>query len=272
MTIEVSGIDFAVEHTAILRDVSCTAPTGAFTGIIGPNGSGKSTLLSMIMRWQQPDSGRVLLDGRDVRGIGRREFARSVAEVEQQSTTVLELTVEQIVELGTIPRSSGWGRPLGEASTEVDDAIEALGLASLRRRTWHTLSGGERQKVQVARALAQRPDVLVLDEPTNHLDVAAGLHLLGLTRQLGLTVVAAIHDLNLAAMFCDRLVVLQEGAVCAEGAPTEVLTPDLLAAVYGIEAQVLVHPATGGPLVVPCATIDAAAPPNPNPREKADIR
>jgi len=259
MTIEVCGVDFTRDGSRILRDVNCVARSGEFTGIIGPNGSGKSTLLSMMVRWQRPDAGHVLLDGRDLRDVGRREFARTVAEVEQHASTVLELTVEQIVELGTIPHAGGWAGPLGEATAAVDAAIATLGLEPLRHRTWHTLSGGERQKTQVARALAQRPSVLVLDEPTNHLDVAAGLHLLGEVSRLGLTVVAAIHDLDLAAMFCDRLVVLHRGAVHAVGTPTEVLTPALLAEVYGIEAQVLVHPSTGGPLVVPCGTADRIA-------------
>ncbi|WP_035719384.1 ABC transporter ATP-binding protein [Gordonia shandongensis] len=260
MTVEVRGVDFARETNHILRDISCTAPAGAFTGIIGPNGSGKSTLLSMITRWQRPDRGSVLLDGHDVRGIPRRRFARTVAEVEQHSETVLDLTVEQIVELGTIPHSTGWGRPLGEPSDDVERALDALRLTGLRHRPWHTLSGGERQKAQVARALAQRPEVLVLDEPTNHLDVSAGLQLLDLTRGLGLTVVAAIHDLQLAAMYCDHLVVLDRGAVRAAGPPTQVLTVDLLAEVYGVRAQVDVHPATGGPLVVLCGVADRADP------------
>ncbi|MGO3327548.1 ABC transporter ATP-binding protein [Gordonia sp. (in: high G+C Gram-positive bacteria)] len=256
MNIEICGVDFALGANHILRDVTCTAASGEFTGIIGPNGSGKSTLLSMIMRWQRPDAGHVLLDGRDVHSVKRRDFARTVAEVEQQSATAMQLTVEQIVELGTIPHGSSWGRPLGESMTGVDDAIDALGLHTLRRRTWHTLSGGERQKVQVARALAQRPTVLVLDEPTNHLDVSAGLGLLDTVRRLDLTVVAAIHDLNLAAMYCDRLVVLREGAVHAVGTPTDVLTPTLLAEVYGIDAEVIGHPRTGGPLVVLCESME----------------
>ncbi|MGB3697629.1 MAG: ABC transporter ATP-binding protein [Gordonia sp. (in: high G+C Gram-positive bacteria)] len=250
--IVVREIDFTRDGNRILQQVSADLPAGQFTGVIGPNGSGKSTLLSMIMRWQKPDAGHILLGGIDVRAIRRRDFARIVAEVEQHSATVMELTVEQIVELGTIPHSSGWGRPLGEASDAVEEAIATVGLQSLRRRAWHSLSGGERQKTQVARAVAQRPRVLVLDEPTNHLDAAAGLQILDLARGLGLTVVAALHDLQLAAMYCDRLIVLDGGRVCAEGAPAEVLTPDLLAQVYGLDAEVMPHPRTGAPMVVMC--------------------
>ncbi|MGB3707665.1 ABC transporter ATP-binding protein [Gordonia sp. (in: high G+C Gram-positive bacteria)] len=259
MNFDVYGASVIRDGNPILSDVTCSARAGEFTGIIGPNGSGKSTLLSLLMRWQKPDTGRVLLGGRDVQTIRRREFARTVAEVEQHSATVLDLSVEQIVELGTIPHDAGWGRPLGEASQDVERALDALGLRPLRRRAWHTLSGGERQKVQVARALAQRPEVLVLDEPTNHLDVSAGVQLLSAVRELELTVVAAIHDLHLAAMFCDRLVVLDQGVVQAIGTPTEVLTPTLLAQVYGIDAEVIEHPRTGAPLVVVCGAADQHA-------------
>lgn len=252
MTIEVCGVDFSRNDNHILRNINCGARAGEFTGIIGPNGSGKSTLLSLMVRWQQPDKGHIRLNGRDLRHIGRRDFTRTVAEVEQHATTVMDLTVEQIVELGTIPHIGSWGRPFGQPPEEVDGAITMLGLHSLRHRKWHTLSGGERQKTQVARALAQRPTILILDEPTNHLDIAAGLQLLGQLQRLSLTVIAAIHDLDLAAMFCDRLIVLCNGAVHAIGTPTEVLTRELLAEVYGIDAEVLIHPRTGGPLVVPC--------------------
>lgn len=255
--IEMRAVSFARGERRILDDVTARAPAGRFTGVIGPNGSGKSTLLSMVMRWQRPDAGQVLLGGTDVRELGRREFARTVAEVEQHSATVLELSVEQIVELGTIPHAGGWARPLGDAAHEAHQAIGTLGIEHLRHRTWQTLSGGERQKVQMARALAQRPKVLVLDEPTNHLDVAAGLHLLQLARDLGLTVLAALHDLQLAAMYCDHLVVLDEGRVRAQGSASEVLTPELLADVYGLDAQVLRHPVTGGPLIVMCGVVSA---------------
>ena len=262
-TLDVQGVDVTIDGTEILRDVSCRMPSGRFTGVIGPNGSGKSTLLAALTRWRAPDGGRVMFDDRDVRSIRRRELARIVAEVEQHSETVLELSVEQIVELGTIPRAAGrgtalsaWGRPPGEAVEEADRAIETVGVGELRHRTWQTLSGGERQKVQVARALAQDPQVLVLDEPTNHLDVAAGLTVLNLVRSLDLTVVAALHDLNLAAAYCDHLVVLRDGRVHAEGSPAEVLTPTLLADVYGLDAEVSPHPRTGAPMVVVCGVAE----------------
>lgn len=250
--LDVQAVDVTIGGTAILRDVSCRIPAGRFTGVIGPNGSGKSTLLSTLTRWLAPDGGRVLFDDRDVRTIRRRRLARIVAEVEQHSATVLELTVQQIVELGTIPRSGGWGRPLGEAVDDADRAIETVGIGDLRHRSWQSLSGGERQKVQVARALAQDPQVLVLDEPTNHLDAAAGLTVLNVVCALGLTVVAALHDLNLAATYCDHVVVLCDGRVHAEGPPTAVLTPGLLADVYGLDAEVLPHPRTGAPMIVVC--------------------
>jgi len=183
----------------------------------------------------------------------RREFARTVALVEQHSSTELELTVEQIVELGVIPHRGGWARPAAVGAAEVvTESIAMAGITDLRHRLWQSLSGGEKQKTQLARAFAQRPCVLLLDEPTNHLDVSASLELLDLIRRRGLTTVAAMHDLNLAAMYCDHLVVLREGHVVTEGPTESVLTEELLADVYGLDAIVTPHPRTGRPTVTLC--------------------
>ncbi|WP_024792865.1 ABC transporter ATP-binding protein [Tomitella biformata] len=237
----------------ILDAVSCTAPAGKLTGLIGPNGSGKTSLLSMLARLERPDAGQALLGSMPVSSVPRRAFAQAVAVVEQHSVTELELTVAQIVELGAIPRQGGWARSLASVEQElVDWCLEMAGITGLRERVWQTLSGGEKQKTQLARSLAQQPAVLLLDEPTNHLDVAAGLELMALARELGRTTVAAMHDLQLAAMYCDHLVVLRRGRVEAEGAPVDVLTPELLDRVYGVEALVQAHPRTGRPLVILC--------------------
>ncbi|GAA3958236.1 ABC transporter ATP-binding protein [Gordonia caeni] len=252
-SIDLEGVSFSVGEKRLLSEVSAAVPAGLFTGLIGPNGSGKTTLLSTIARWTRPDSGRVLLDGKPVGDYPRRDFARVVATVEQHSATETELTVEQIVDLGTIPRAGGRLRRT-DTRELVNQAIGLLGLEPLRRRTWQSLSGGERQKTQIARALAQQPAVLLLDEPTNHLDVSASLEVLQLLRALRVTAVAALHDLQLAAMYCDHLIVLDGGRVVAHGPVAEVLTPELLAEVYGLDAEVVPHPRTGAPMVVLCGT------------------
>lgn len=256
--IRAENVSWSVDGTTILDGVTCHAPSRRITGLIGPNGSGKTSLLSAMARLTRPDRGRVMIGDEPAAEIGRREFARTVALVEQHSATELELTVEQIVELGAIPHRGGWARPaaVGTAAV-VTESLATAGITELRHRLWQSLSGGEKQKTQLARAFAQRPCVVLLDEPTNHLDVSASLELLDLIRARGLTTVAAMHDLNFAAMYCDHLVVLDRGRVVTEGVPEKVLTEELLADVYGIDAIVQPHPRTGRPMVVLCGTTDA---------------
>ncbi|PTR28879.1 iron complex transport system ATP-binding protein [Rhodococcus sp. OK519] len=261
--IRVDDVTWSVGGATILDGITCRAPSRGFTGLIGPNGSGKTSLLSAMARLTRPDSGRVEIDGDSATAMNRREFARTVALVEQHSATELELTVEQIVELGVIPHRGGWARPAAVGTADVvTESLAMAGITALRHRLWQSLSGGEKQKTQLARAFAQRPCVLLLDEPTNHLDVSASLELLDLIRGRGLTTVAAMHDLNLAAMYCDHLVVLSGGRVVTEGSPETVLTEDLLADVYGLDAIVQPHPRTGRPMVVLCsnAVVDAERP------------
>ncbi len=240
-------VSWSVGEQRILADVEVEVPTGSFTGLLGPNGSGKSTLLRGLSRLGDLDEGVVHLDGDDVHRLPRRALARRLALVEQRSDTDLDLTVLDVVLLGRTPYRSALQ---ADSATDVAIAryhLERVDLVHLAERRWHTLSGGEQQRVHLARAMAQEPSLLVLDEPTNHLDVAHALQLLALVRHAGLTVLAALHDLNLAAAFCDRLVVLHEGRVAAAGTPEEVLTPELLVEVYDVEAEVTTHPRTGRP-------------------------
>ncbi|RLV56244.1 ABC transporter ATP-binding protein [Aeromicrobium phragmitis] len=243
--LSVQEVTVSFSGSAVLQGATVLVPEGGFTGIIGPNGSGKSTLLRSIARLLAPDGGAIVIGDDDIARLPRRELARRLALVEQNVTTDIDLTALQVVLLGRIPHQSAW-----QGSSEVDRAIalhhlEKVGMADKADRSWHRLSGGEQQRVQLARAFAQEPTVLALDEPTNHLDIAHALQLLATVQHIGLTVVAALHDLNLAAMFCDHLMVLHEGRVMSSGAPEEVLTPELLRAVYGVEASVEPNPITG---------------------------
>jgi len=237
----------------IVDGVSVSVASGSVTGLLGPNGAGKSSLLRLLAGVTSPDAGVVLADGADVHRLPRRERARAMALLEQETHPSVPLTVRDVVLLGRIPHRAAFSLPrAGDDATDEAIALESLatvGLTGFERRDFATLSGGERQRVQVARALAQQPRLLLLDEPTNHLDVAAQLSLLSLVRGLGLTTVAALHDLNLAASWCDHVVVLDAGRVVAHGEPREVLTPALIAQVYGVHAHVLEHPGTGRPLI-----------------------
>ncbi|MFD8569304.1 ABC transporter ATP-binding protein [Streptomyces sp. NPDC059639] len=224
----------------ILDGVALAPRPGTVTGLLGPNGSGKSTLLRLLAGVLAPDSGVVTLDGAPLADVPRRTVAQRVAVVEQQSETLVELTVVDVVRLGRIPHRRAWSPASAADEAAVRSALERSALADKAHRLWHTLSGGERQRVQIARALAQEPRELLLDEPTNHLDIQHQLELLDLITGLGLTSVVALHDLNLAAAYCAQVAVLCEGRVVAAGAPDKVLTEELIADVYGVRARVSV--------------------------------
>ncbi len=265
MQVTARGVRWSVGAALIVDGVDCTMPEGAMTGLLGPNGAGKTSLLRILAGIVSPQAGVVLADGTDVHALGRRDRARRIALLEQEADATVPLTVLDVVLLGRIPHRPGWAG--WSATGDAEDrriglaALATTGMVDLADRTWATLSGGERQRVQIARALAQQPQLLLLDEPTNHLDVSSQLHLLGFVRRLGLTTVAALHDLNLAAAYCDQVVVLSHGRVVTAGPPQTVLVPDLVRDVYGVRAHVLTHPTTGRPVI---AFDDEGAPTAPD--------
>jgi len=265
MTLAATDLAWSAGGALVVDGVSLALREGETLGLLGPNGSGKSSLLRLLAGLRRPDGGAVVLDGAELRTLRRGEVARRVAVVEQQAATEVDLTAEQVVRLGRIPHRGTWSGDADADARAVERALLETGTAALRDRRWRTLSGGEQQRVQIARALAQEPRELLLDEPTNHLDVRHQLDLLALVRRLPLTTVVALHDLNLAALFCDRLVVLRGGRLVAAGCPAEVLTPALIAAVYEVAAEVL--PDAAGPgrpairFLPPTAA--PAAPPQP---------
>ena len=245
MSLATREVSWDVGGRRVVDGVTLDVTPGTVVGLLGPNGSGKSSLLRLLAGTRTPPSGQVLLDGDDLRRVRRRDVARRIAVVEQHAQTELDLVVSDVVRLGRIPHRGTWSAESDTDRSAVAEALERVELTALAGRSWHTLSGGERQRVHIARALAQQPQELLLDEPTNHLDVHHQLDLLGLVRRLRMTSVVALHDLNLAAMFCDRLVVLKDGAVVAAGTPTDVLTPELIAEVYRVRA-VVTHLGPGG--------------------------
>ncbi len=256
MELTIDGVGTRLGGRWVVDGVDATPPPGALTGLLGPNGAGKTTLLRLIAGLLTPEAGAVLVSDPDatdpapavpVHTMARRVRARHVALLEQDSGAAAPLSVREVVALGRIPYRTLWGSD--DDAGAVDRALTAASAAHLAGRAWATLSGGERQRVHIARALAQEPQVLLLDEPTNHLDVAAQLSMLAFVRDLGVTSVAALHDLNLAAAFCEHVIVLSAGRLAAAGAPSDVLTPALLHEVYGVDAEVLTHPRTGRPVI-----------------------
>ncbi|MGF1425415.1 ABC transporter ATP-binding protein [Kitasatospora sp. LaBMicrA B282] len=249
MNIAVEDLTVTLAGRDVLCGVDLLAAEGEIAGLVGPNGSGKSTLLRTVYRHLRPSAGRVLLAGRDVRSMTPVEAARRIAALPQERGSDFEFTVREIVAMGRAPYQRAFA---GEDATDrevVAAALDQVGLAGHEGRAFAALSGGERQRVLLARAFAQQPEVLVLDEPTNHLDVRHQVELLALLRARRRTTLISLHDLNAAASLCDRLHVLHDGRLIASGPPREVLTPELLAEVFGVRATVLEHPLTGDPLI-----------------------
>ncbi|PXY29056.1 ABC transporter ATP-binding protein [Prauserella sp. PE36] len=250
MDVGIEGLTVTVASTRLVSDLRVAVPSGAVVGLIGPNGSGKSTTLRCVYRALRPSAGRVLVNGDDVWRLTARDSARRVAALPQEQHAEFDFTVAEVVAMGRSPHQ---GRL--EADSDADReicaaALRRVGVRHLARRGFLTLSGGERQRVLIARALAQEPSVLVLDEPTNHLDIRHQLEILALVRDSGVTALVALHDLNLAAGACDVLYVLDAGGVVTSGSPRDVLTPELLATVFGVHAHVLEHPVSGAPQLV----------------------
>lgn len=246
------GVDFG--GVTVLDDVELSVDGGEFLALVGPNGAGKTTLLRTCNGLLSPDRGDVYVRGRPVSDCSAREIGQLVATVPQETTVAFEFPVADIVEMGRTPHRSRF-EPADDADrAAVDDALERTDTVRFAERSVDELSGGERQRVMVARALAQDAPVLLLDEPTASLDINHQVRTLALARALaddGRTVVAAIHDLELAARFCDRMALLSDGALLAEGSPETVLTSGRLEAAFDVRTAVATNPVTGTPAVTP---------------------
>lgn len=254
MILEVQGLTCGYEGGFRLRDVDLAVAPGEFLGIIGPNGSGKTTLVRALARSMRPLTGEVLLEGRDIWSIPPKEFAKRVAVVSQDAQ-VGYMRVEEYVLLGRIPHYRPFQFLETSRDLEVaDTAMELTGINYLKGRLLEEMSGGERQLVMLARALAQEPRLLILDEPTAHLDMAHQVAVLDLVHRLkgemGIALVVVLHDLNLASEYSDGLLLMERGRVKKMGAPHEVIREDLLGEVYGVEVVVQEHPVSRRPHVM----------------------
>ena len=255
-TFSLSDVTFRVPGRTLLHPLSLTFPAGKVTGLIGHNGSGKSTLLKMLGRHQPPSDGDILLDGQPLMSWNSKAFARKVAYLPQQLPQAEGMTVRELVAIGRYPWHGALGR-FGIADRQkVDDAIALVGLKPLAHRLVDSLSGGERQRAWIAMLVAQDSRCLLLDEPTSALDIAHQVDVLALVHRLsqqrGLTVIAVLHDINMAARYCDYLVALRQGAMIAEGNAQTIMQPEVLGAIYGIPMGILPHPQGGAPVSFVC--------------------
>ena len=227
------------------RDVSMTVREGEFVGLIGPNGSGKTTVLKTIYRALKPDAGRIVLDGQDLTTMTYRESAKKIAVVGQENDVPFDFLVSEIVAMGRSPHKRLFSFDTRHDKAVVKKALDALGMGDLAHKSFAHLSGGQKQRALIARALAQEANFYVLDEPTNHLDIGYQLQIFNLVASLGVTVVSAVHDLNLAALYCDRLYAMEKGRLVLEGTPEEVLTEANIKRLYGVTSRVRTSAETG---------------------------
>ncbi|CAH1694188.1 Hemin import ATP-binding protein HmuV [Hyphomicrobiales bacterium] len=240
-------LDFSIAQRKLLDGVALALTPGECFGIIGPNGSGKSTLLRCLYAWHRPDSGSIQLNGHDLFAMDAARRACEVAVLAQHAEAGLGLTIEEVVALGRLPHRRLPKRERSQDEPAIEQALLAVDLLDWRKLPFAPLSGGEKQRVLFARALAQQPSLLILDEPTNHLDIRHQLAVLDVARRLGITVVATLHDLNIAARWCDRLCLLDQGRIRRIGPPDAVLEPALIGSVYGVEVERDQDPRMGHP-------------------------
>ena len=240
--LKVNNLRFSINKKEILKDISFDVQKGSFIGIIGPNGSGKSTLLKNIYRLYKPCSGEILLDNKKLSQMKDKDCAKEIAVLAQESNSQFDFTVEQIVKMGRYPYKSVFEDYSKEDLKMVKDMLKKVGLDNYSDRSFSNLSGGEKQRTLIARALVQNTDFLILDEPTNHLDIGYQIQLMDLVKSLNITTLSAIHDMNLASMYCDYLIVMKDGQIVTCGTVKEVITKEMLKEVFGVNAYVGINP------------------------------
>jgi iron complex transport system ATP-binding protein len=256
MSLSVNHMSFSFGDVQVLKDISFEVSPGEFMGVMGPNGSGKTTLLRCVTKFLPSEDGMVLVGSKPLNGLTNAEMAKTFAVVPQSSATDFPFTVRDIVMMGRIPHIGS--RLSGESKRDIDVvhvAMERTNTLQFAKRIFSELSGGEKQRVIIARAIAQKPKVLLLDEPTAYLDISGQLEIMDLLKKLnreeGITTIAVLHDVNLAARYCDRIALLNQGRLEAIGAPKEVLNPETIQSVYGVDVSVRRDPLTQTIYIMP---------------------
>lgn len=243
--IDIDSVGVKLSNKRIVDCASIHVDEGEFVGLIGPNGSGKSTLLKSVYRTLKHDQGEITLGGVPEGEISLRENAKRLSVVAQHNYYNFDFLIEEVVQMGRTPHKDPMEMDNKEDEAIVDDALRLVNMHHMKGRKFSSLSGGEQQRVILARALAQQTPCIVLDEPTNHLDIQYQLEVLDIVKSIGCTALCALHDLNLAAQFCDRIYILKDGRIVGEGRPEDVLTEEMIENVYGVRCSVTRVPETG---------------------------
>ena len=240
--LNVKNVSWGIGNKTILKKINLKITTGKFVGLIGPNGAGKSSLLRCLYRFNKPSDGVVEFNSTDIWQLKSDEYAKKVAVVLQETPSQFNLSVFDVIALGLTPHKSLFSSITNIDKQKIIQAINTVGLVDHIDQSFESLSGGEKQRALIARAIVQQPQLLIMDEPTSHLDVKYQIQVMELAKSLGVTVFASFHDLNLAAAMCDELLVIKNGEITHSGTPTQVLTENMLAEVFGVCAQVNSHP------------------------------
>ena len=250
MKLNVENISYSINSKLIVDGVSLGVEEGSFVGLVGPNGCGKSTLLKNIYKVYKPDSGAVYIDGKDISRLSNKETAKEMSVMQQENNVEFDMNVFDMVMLGRYSHQKMFGTNMVKEGEIVRDALAEVGMSGYEDRSFLSLSGGEKQRTLVARALVQQADLIILDEPTNHLDIGYQYQIMNILKNQELTVFSSIHDLNIAACYCDRIVLMKAGQIVDFGTPEDMFVPEKIKALFGVDTQVNINPYTGRPNIV----------------------
>ena len=250
MKLEVKDITYSIDGKTIVDSVSLEIEEGCFMGLVGPNGCGKSTLLKSIYRTYKPDSGVVYIDGKSTDDMTNRELARELSVMQQENNIEFDMTVFDMAMLGRFAHQKMFGNDMLRERELVRQALKEVGMAGYEERSFLSLSGGEKQRTLVARALVQKAPLIILDEPTNHLDIGYQYQIMSILKKQNLTVFSSVHDLNIAACYCDKVILMKKGKIVDVGTPEEMFVPDKIKFLFGVDTQITTNIATGKPNIM----------------------
>ena len=250
MKLNIEKITYSIDSKLIVDGVSLGIEEGAFVGLVGPNGCGKSTLLKNIYRVYKPDSGAVYIDGRDISQMTNRETAREMSVMQQENNVEFDMTVFDMAMLGRFAHQKMFGNDMLREREIVRAALKEVGMEGYEERSFLSLSGGEKQRTLVARALVQQAALIILDEPTNHLDIGYQYQIMSILKKQKLTVFSSIHDLNVASCYCDRIILMKAGKIVDTGTPEEMFVPEKIRLLFGVNTQITMNSVTKKPNII----------------------
>ena len=250
MKLEVKDITYSIDGKTIVDSVSLEIEEGCFMGLVGPNGCGKSTLLKSIYRTYKPDSGVVYIDGKSTDDMTNRELARELSVMQQENNIEFDMTVFDMAMLGRFAHQKMFGNDMLRERELVRQALKEVGMEGYEERSFLSLSGGEKQRTLVARALVQKAPMIILDEPTNHLDIGYQYQIMSILKKQNLTVFSSVHDLNIAACYCDKIILMKKGKIVDVGTPEEMFVPEKIKFLFGVDTQITTNTATGKPNIM----------------------